>query len=577
MSQGGVFRKPPTIYETDSGSATVNSDQELEILGGDNVTTSASGNTITITSTGGGAGTITGPGSSTDNALVRWNGTDGTAIQNSGSTLSDAGVLTLATPLGVESGGNGAGTFTAYSVLCAGTTATGDFQNVSGVGSSGQVLTSQGAGSIPQWTTIAGSGDVVKVGIPVDSQIGIWTGDGTIEGDSDLTYDTSTNTLGIVTSGKLSFGGVNILSDSTGTMTLSNVDALDATTEATIEAAIDTLANLTSASSLATIGTITSGVWTGTDIAVDAGGSGRSSATAYAVLCGGTTSTAAHQSIASVGTSGQVLTSNGAGALPTFQAATGGVSASGTPVDNQIAVWTDASTIEGDSSFLWDGTGLKIEEVAAAAADTAGFGQIWVKNATPNQLWFTDDAGTDTQLGVGGGMPDAVISWNAGALDVNYSPLAPLEQITTTNIVQKVRAFDYATIEYCDGFFEVPPDIDSSGTVTFSLYWMARTVPSPSENVIWQIEHAAVATTEDLDSATFTAEVAAASATGTTQNAVVRATWTETVTNLGWVAGDTVYVKWSRKSTDANDTFDSAATTADDALMTNAAIIIPQA
>ncbi len=49
------------------------------------------------------------------------------------------------------------------------------------------------------------------------------------------------------------------------------------------------------------------------------GGTGAASLTAYAVLCGGTTSTNPVQSIASVGTSGQVLTSNGAGALPTFQ------------------------------------------------------------------------------------------------------------------------------------------------------------------------------------------------------------------------------------------------------------------
>ena len=53
------------------------------------------------------------------------------------------------------------------------------------------------------------------------------------------------------------------------------------------------------------------------------GGTGATSATAYAVLCGGTTSTGAYQSVASVGTSGQVLTSNGAGALPTFQNAAG--------------------------------------------------------------------------------------------------------------------------------------------------------------------------------------------------------------------------------------------------------------
>lgn len=60
------------------------------------------------------------------------------------------------------------------------------------------------------------------------------------------------------------------------------------------------------------------------DLTVANGGTGASSQTAYAVLCGGTTATGAYQSIASVGTAGQVLTSNGAGALPTFQAAAGG-------------------------------------------------------------------------------------------------------------------------------------------------------------------------------------------------------------------------------------------------------------
>ena len=57
---------------------------------------------------------------------------------------------------------------------------------------------------------------------------------------------------------------------------------------------------------------------------VAGGGTGATSFTAYAVLCGGTTSTGAFQSIAGVGSAGQVLTSNGAGALPTFQAGGGG-------------------------------------------------------------------------------------------------------------------------------------------------------------------------------------------------------------------------------------------------------------
>jgi hypothetical protein len=64
---------------------------------------------------------------------------------------------------------------------------------------------------------------------------------------------------------------------------------------------------------------LTTGV-TGT-LPVANGGTGATSQTAYAVLAGGTTSTGAYQSVASVGTSGQILTSNGASALPTFQTA----------------------------------------------------------------------------------------------------------------------------------------------------------------------------------------------------------------------------------------------------------------
>lgn len=65
--------------------------------------------------------------------------------------------------LGVTNGGSGAASFTAYSVLCGGTTSTGALQNVSGVGSSGQVLTSQGAGAVPAWSGIPSSEPVVVV------------------------------------------------------------------------------------------------------------------------------------------------------------------------------------------------------------------------------------------------------------------------------------------------------------------------------------------------------------------------------------------------------------------------------
>jgi len=67
----------------------------------------------------------------------------------------------------------------------------------------------------------------------------------------------------------------------------------------------------------ATSGTVIVGAAGVTSVA--SGGTGRATNTAYAVVCGGTTTGGVEQSIASVGTSGQVLTSNGAAALPTFQ------------------------------------------------------------------------------------------------------------------------------------------------------------------------------------------------------------------------------------------------------------------
>lgn len=59
--------------------------------------------------------------------------------------------------------------------------------------------------------------------------------------------------------------------------------------------------------------------WSGT-LAVDRGGSGRATATAFMPLAGGTTATGAHQSISAGTTTGQALLYQGASALPAFGA-----------------------------------------------------------------------------------------------------------------------------------------------------------------------------------------------------------------------------------------------------------------
>ncbi len=47
-----------------------------------------------------------------------------------------------------------------------------------------------------------------------------------------------------------------------------------------------------------------------------------------------------------------------------------------------------------------DGGVIFLKEQAVADTDVVASGQIWVKTATPNQLFFTNDAGTDFQLGL---------------------------------------------------------------------------------------------------------------------------------------------------------------------------------
>ena len=87
----------------------------------------------------------------------------------------------------------------------------------------------------------------------------------------------------------------------------------------------------------------------GAALPVASGGSGVTSATAYAVLCGGTTSTSPIQAIASVGTTGQVLTSNGAGALPTMQTITSFVA-------GMIMLWSGSSASIPSGWLLCNGS-----------------------------------------------------------------------------------------------------------------------------------------------------------------------------------------------------------------------------
>jgi len=204
------------------------------------------------------------------------------------------------------------------------------------------------AGESAAHTHAAGGGNVSKVGTPVDVQIGVWTGDGTIEGDVDFLFDTTANDLQIGEIGDtsiVSIGTANILVDNPrGTMTLSNIDAIDATTETTLEAAIDSLSSQT------VTGTIATGTWEATDVGVAHGGTGASTkstgfnalspmTTIGDLIYGGASGTGTRLA---AGATTTILVGGGA-AAPVWTTATG----TGAPVRGTSPQFTTAMTTAG--------------------------------------------------------------------------------------------------------------------------------------------------------------------------------------------------------------------------------------
>jgi hypothetical protein len=91
-------------------------------------------------------------------------------------------------------------------------------------------------------------------------------------------------------------------------------------------------------------------------IQVSKGGLGVNSTTAFGILAGGTTSTGAIQNCGT-GSAGQILTSNGASALPSFQAApAGGITGPGSSTDRAISTWNGIT-----GSALFDNSTTKID------------------------------------------------------------------------------------------------------------------------------------------------------------------------------------------------------------------------
>lgn len=212
-------------------------------------------------------------------------------------------------------------------------------QGVSGVGVlTGCAVTAQGA---PNMTVAVASGTTTPDG---SSSVSVTSGNLTISaahatlGRLDLISVNATGVKAVTTGTAATNPSMPALPASSillaavfvpaAATTITTIRIVDKRVFTSLVAAAGTLTGTTLAANVVTtsitaVGTIVTGVWNGTVVSVAYGGTGVATRTAYTVSLAGTTSTGAHQEVSGVGTAGQILTSNGAAAIPSWQESTG--------------------------------------------------------------------------------------------------------------------------------------------------------------------------------------------------------------------------------------------------------------
>ncbi len=109
---------------------------------------------------------------------------------------------------------------------------------------------------------------------------------------------------------------------------------------------------------------------------------------------------------------------------------------------------------------------VTLKEQANADGDTAAYGQLWVKTATPNELYFTTDAGNDIQITSGTGIVSGSVSGaQTGITSVLNASLVigrdadnDIDFGTDDNIIFRAAAADQIVLK--DGVLEPVTDAD---------------------------------------------------------------------------------------------------------------------
>ena len=300
-----------------------------------------------------------------------------TGLTVTGSPITTSGTITIGGTLGVANGGTGATTLTGI-LVGNGTSA---ISAVTDGTVSGQVLSTNGSGT---YSFIdAATGDVSISGTPVANQVAIWTDATTITGETGLIY-----TAGRLELNKIEVKGVSpklsINASTSGDPILDFQDSGNTKAELFYDTVFDEEKFVIRAYAVDTVFERATDTPT---LTID-GSNGSIKFNSYG-------SASPH-----TGTLAKTLGVDSSGNVIEFTAATGDVNVSGTPVDNQLAIWTDASTIEGNALLVADTTNNKLKIVGTGGNGivinstdllSAGTGSILFEDAAVSrgQIYYT--------------------------------------------------------------------------------------------------------------------------------------------------------------------------------------------